>query len=43
MAPGGRFIIGLVHGESSVPARKLKLLVEIVKNSQLVPIKSLVN
>ncbi|MHA1732553.1 MAG: uroporphyrinogen decarboxylase family protein [Promethearchaeota archaeon] len=31
MGPGGRFIAGPVHSESTVPARKLRLLVDTVR------------
>jgi uroporphyrinogen decarboxylase len=38
MAPGGRFIIGNVHSEASVPAAKLRAMLDAVKRHGTYPI-----
>jgi uroporphyrinogen decarboxylase len=38
MAPGGRFIIGPTHSETSIPAAKLRVLISAVKKYGAYPL-----
>ncbi len=40
MAPGGRFIIGPVHSETSIPAAKLRLLIEVARKHGAYPLRT---
>jgi uroporphyrinogen decarboxylase len=40
MAPNGRFIIGPVHSESTIPASKLQMFLEVVQSTTMVQISS---